>query len=90
LSEEDLREVFSDAQLRVQFANKLACVPLNAYEEPLPVFDGWPDAPCACVQFAPNPAFELMYEDRFAYARLEGNHLHMLIELHSVVQALLD
>jgi hypothetical protein len=55
-----------------------------------PVFDGWPDAPCAYVQFGSNPAFELIYKGRFAYARREGNHLHMLIELHSVVQALLD
>jgi hypothetical protein len=54
VSEEDLREAIPDAQLRVQFASKLACVLLG--EEPLPVFDGWPDAPCACVQFAPNPA----------------------------------
>jgi hypothetical protein len=56
LSEEGLREVIPDVQLHLQFASKLACVPLDVYEEPLPVFDGWPDAPCAYVQFAPNPA----------------------------------
>jgi hypothetical protein len=58
VSEEGISEVIPDAQLRVQFASKLACVLLDVHEGPLPVFVGWPDAPCAYLQFGSNPVYE--------------------------------
>ena len=59
-SETDLEEVLPDEEIRRRFVRELRPLPLAVYEEPLPVFAGWPDAPCGYVQFSPvyDPAAE--------------------------------
>src|SRR5258707_2007896 len=50
---DDLAEVISDNMIRQRFVEELRPTPLEVYEEPLPVFAAWPDAPCAYIQFSP-------------------------------------
>ena len=70
---------------------ELKPLPLAVYEELIPVFEGWPDAPCAYLKFTPT------YEDFAKQARREGwqcaemtgEHFHMLVDPAGVAAALL-
>lgn len=93
-TDEDLYEVIPDDAVRARFVSELTPLPLEAYEEPLPVFPGWPDAPCGYIRFGENPA----YDEAFRTAerlgcetlRMEGGHFHMLVEPKQVTQSILE
>ena len=91
-SEDDLAEVIPDAEMRHRFVGELTPLPLAVYEEPLPVFEGWPDAPCGYLQFSPfyAPYAEQARREGWAYRRLEGGHFHMLVEPKAVANALVE
>jgi hypothetical protein len=93
-NDEDLREAIPDDQVRARFVRNLSPLPLAVYEEPIPVFDGWPDAPSGYLRFGSNPAYEThsrnAIQEGFAYIRLEGGHFHMLVEPEEVVWTLLE
>jgi hypothetical protein len=67
--------------LRLGLLAQLRAQPWAFWEEPIPVFAGWPDAPCAYLRFAPNPAYD---------AEVSGGHFHMLVDPTAVTGALLD
>jgi hypothetical protein len=91
--EEDLRGAIPDDGLRRAFVAELRPVPLAVYEEPIPVFAGWPDAPCGYLRFGFNPAYEAAYQRArdagWPEIRLEGSHFHMMVEPVAVADALL-
>jgi hypothetical protein len=91
-SEDDLRSAIPDDSLRRAFVAELRPVPLAVYEEPLPVFAGWPDAPCGYVRFGSNPAYRAAHQrardEGWPEIRLEGGHFHMLAEPVAVADAL--
>lgn len=83
---DDLREVIPDESLRRQMVAEIRPRGLGFFTEPIPVFDGWPDAPCIYIQFS------AAYEKPAAYARLAGwqiheleaGHFHMLVDRATV------
>jgi len=91
----DLVEVIPNDQTRARFVADLKPLPLPVYDEPIPVFEGWPDAPCAFVAFI--SADEYIYADslrhaeqhRWPCAKMEGMHFHMLVDPVAVADALL-
>ena len=93
-TEEDLQAVIPDNEIRRKFVEELHPLPLNVYEEKLPVFSGWPDAPCAYLEFGPNPAYEGDVENArkagWPHIRLEGEHFHMLVDPDQVTRAIMD
>jgi thioesterase domain-containing protein len=90
-NDEDIREDIPDDALRQLFLDELRPLPLAVYEEPIPVFDGWPDAPCAYLQFTPvyEIAARRAQRDGWSYARMNGGHFHMLVEPAAVTNALI-
>ncbi|MGZ9235477.1 MAG: hypothetical protein ACXW4E_08130, partial [Anaerolineales bacterium] len=48
---DDLQEVIPDETLRRQMIFELRPRGLDFFAEPIPVFNGWPDAPCIYIQF---------------------------------------
>lgn len=90
-TDEDLREEIPDDVLRQRFVNELRPLPLAVYEEPIPVFSGWPDAPCGYLQFTPtyDMGKKRAESSDWAYARMEGGHFHMLVDARAVTTALL-
>ncbi len=92
----DLAEVIPDDQTRAHFLTDLKPLPLAVYEEPIPVFDGWPDAPCSFIAF--TSADEYTYEDSLRHAKqqgwpcakIRGRHFHMLVDPVAVADALLN
>ena len=91
-SDDDLREVIPDVVLRRRLVAELRPLPLAVYEEPIPVFDGWPDAPCGYLLFSPTyAAFAARARrDGWAYRELDAGHFHMLVDPKAVANALVD
>jgi pimeloyl-ACP methyl ester carboxylesterase len=81
-SSDELREIIPDESLREQLVAEIRPRGLSFFTEPIPVFDGWPDAPCLYVRFSAP------YKDPAAQARqvgwrtyeLEAGHFHMLVD----------
>jgi len=79
---EDLRDVIPDESLRKQMVAEIRPRGLSFFTEPIPVFSGWPDAPCVYIRFSAP------YERPAARARqagwptyeLEAGHFHMLVD----------
>ena len=90
VTEEMIRDLIPDAGLRQDFLLELRPTPLAVYDEPLPVFSGWPDAPCGYVKFSPAYEREAERARRNAWRVLDlpGGHFHMLIEPRGVANAL--
>ena len=93
-SDKDLAEVIPDTKLRQGMLAELRPRPLAFFEEPIPVFDGWPDAPCGYLLFTPTYAYEVFAararRDGWAYREMEGGHFHMLVDPKAVADALID
>jgi hypothetical protein len=83
---DDLRQIVPDDQLREQLVTELHPRGSDFFTEPIPVFDGWPDAPCVYIQLS-EP-----YERPAAHARVAGwptyrmdaGHFHMLVDPKAV------
>lgn len=93
-SEEDLREAVPDAELRRTLLAGLRPHPMAYLLQPIPVFAGWPDAPCGYLRFGSNPAYELAsqkaWQAGWACLQIEGEHFHMLVDPAAVAEALLQ
>ena len=95
-SEAILRAVgLEDDAVRGRLVSELRPLPLAVYQEAVPVFAGWPDASCAYLRFTHTipTAYERFVErarrEGWAYAELDGNHFHMLVEPRAVAEAIL-
>jgi hypothetical protein len=87
-SMEDLRDVIPDESLRKQTVAEIRPRGLSFFTEPIPVFIGWPDAPCIYIRFSAP------YESPASQARqagwptdeLEAGHFHMLVDPATVTE----
>ncbi|GIV97270.1 MAG: hypothetical protein KatS3mg057_1927 [Herpetosiphonaceae bacterium] len=90
--EHALREVIPDDEVRQQFLSEQRPIPLRLFEEPIPVFSGWPDAPCGYIRF--GTAYERESQQAamagWPTIQLGGEHMHMLVEPQAVTDALLN
>lgn len=88
--EQDLRNAIPDEHVRKQFVSELRPLPLAVYEEPIPVFASWPDAPCAYIQF--TPTYEMhakrAQDAGCAYRHIAGRHFQMLVAPGPVADAI--
>ena len=89
---DDLQEVIPDASLRRQMVAEIRPRGLDFFSEPIPVFEGWPDAPCIYIQFS------AAYEQPAAFAKkagwqlhkLEAGHFHMLVEPVAITDMMIE
>lgn len=91
-SEEELREVIPEPGLRAGMVEELRPRSLAFFEEPIPVFEGWPDAPCGYLQFSAaydTPA-EQARRQGWAFRKLDAGHFHMLVDPVAVAASLRD
>ena len=78
---DDLREIIPDENLRRQLVAEIRPRSLPFFTESIPVFNGWPDAPCIYIQFSPpyeRPAAQAKQAGWLIY-KLEAGHFHMLV-----------
>lgn len=81
-SVDDLQEVIPDVALRQQMVHELRPRGLDFFTESIPVFDGWPDAPCIYIQFSASyerPAAQAR-QAGWQVHRLDAGHFHMLVD----------
>lgn len=91
-SDADLRPLVPDEARRRALLADLHPWGPAFFEEPFPVDDTWPEAPCAYLQFS------AVYEPHARRARelgwpvrlLAAGHFHLLVDPDGVAQALLD
>ncbi len=92
-SDADLGDAIPDRATRQRLLQQVRPQPLRFWKEVIPVFDGWPDAPCGYLRFSLNRAYEGPATEArrrgWSYAELAGEHFHMLVEPIAVTDALL-
>src|SRR5579859_4561705 len=91
-TENDLRDIVPDAHTRQQLLAELRPRGLDFFEQPIPVFEGWPDARCAYLRFSTAYlSYTLEAQRRGWPVRvLEAGHFHILVEPVAVAQILLQ
>jgi hypothetical protein len=90
-TDEDLRDDIPDHAIRHRFVNELRPIPLGVYEEPIPVFAQWPDAPCLYLQFTPTYDIgkKRAQSSGWTYSHIDGGHFQMLVDPKRVTDELL-
>lgn len=89
---DDLQEVIPDEPLREQIVAEIRPRGLSFFTEPVPVFDGWPDAPCVYIQFSAvydRPAAQAR-ETGWTVYELEAGHFHMLLDPAAVTSIIVE
>lgn len=87
----DLQEIIPDQSLRKQTIAELHPRGFAFFTEPIPVFAGWPDAPCIYIQFSAayeRPAAQARAEGWQTY-QLEAGHFHMLLDPAAVTDLII-
>jgi hypothetical protein len=91
-SDEQLREIVPDPMLRQQLLAEVRSRSLEFFTEPIPVFQGWPDAPCGYIRL--SPAYDYPYSEArrrgWVTAEMEAGHFQMLVEPQKVADMMLD
>jgi hypothetical protein len=88
----DLAAIVPDAGRRQALLDELRPRDQAFFTEPIPVPGGWPDAPCAYLQFSTAyaaPARQAR-EQGWPFRRIEAGHFHMLVAPGPVTAAMLD
>ena len=90
--EEVFKHEIHDETMRGRLVAELAPLPLAVYEEPIPLSDSWPDAPCGYVRLSDKySAAEARAEaEGWPIHRFGGDHFFILVEPEAVASALLD
>ena len=98
-SEEDLREILPDAEVRRNLVDEIRPRSLPFFVEPIPVQAGWPDAPCVYIKFSASYEWDATQAKREGWPvyEIDVGHFHMLVDpvavadlLVTTVQNLLD
>ena len=89
-TDEDLREELPDEGLRRLVLSELRPQPLAYRAEPIPVFAGWPDAPCGYLKLTPfyDVYAERVRREGWSYREMDAGHFHMLLAPAAVAGAL--
>jgi hypothetical protein len=88
----DLATIIPNPALCQRLAAEVCPRPLAFYDEPIPVFPGWPDAPAAYLQLSDGydvPARQAVQRG-WLVQHLHAHHFHMLVAPKVVARALLE
>jgi hypothetical protein len=89
---DDLQEVIPDESLRRQLVAQIHPRGLSFFTEPIPVFEGWPDAPCVYIRFsAPyeKPAAQA-FQQGWITEEINAGHFHMLVDPGTVADRIIE
>jgi len=90
-TDQDLSDIIPDRRLRHDLLDALSPRPLSFFTEPIPVFAGWPDAPCAYIKLSDGygRAAEAAEHAGWALSEIDAGHFHMLVDPVEVAALLL-
>lgn len=88
---EDLQEIIPDESLRATMVAEIHARALDFFTEPIPVFEGWPDAPCVYILFSEpyKRAAVQARESGWQTYELGAGHFHMLVDPKAVTDLIL-
>ena len=89
---DNLREIVPDENLRKKLVAEIRPRGLDFFTEPIPVFHGWPDAPCVYIQFSTpyeRPAAQGSQAGWQIY-KLSVGHFHMLVDASAVTDIIFE
>lgn len=91
-SDEQLKDLLPDSELRRSLLAEIRPRKLDFFTEPIPVFHGWPDAPCGYIQLSPAYDFPFRRAQRegWVVAKIDAGHFHMLVKPEQVIQMMLE
>lgn len=91
-SDADVAPLVPDVEARRKLLTGLRPQGLAFFSEPLPVFAGWPDAPCSYLQFSLGYDYSAQQATVAGWPQrnLHANHFHLLNEPAVVATALLE
>ncbi len=91
-SDADLSDEIPDADTRQALLAELHPQGLTFYTEPIPVFAGWPDAPCAYLQFSQGYNYSAARARQMGWPthNLHAGHFHLLLDPQAVAGALIE
>ena len=89
---EDLKEIIPDKTLRKQMMAEIQPRGLSFFTESIPVFSGWPDAPCVYIRFSEpyQKAATKAREAGWPLYELEAGHFHMLVDAVAVTDIIVE
>jgi hypothetical protein len=91
-SSNDLQEIIPDKSLRAQMVAEIHPRGLDFFTEPIPVFEGWPDALCVYILFSEpykSAAMEARKSGWLTY-EMEAGHFHMLVDAKAITDLIID
>ena len=89
---DDLQEIIPNEELRKQMVTEIRPRALDFFTEPIPVFEGWPDAPCVYILFS-EPYKRAAVQARqsgWPTYELEAGHFHMLVDAKTVTDLIIE
>ena len=89
---DDLQEIIPEEPLRRQMVAEIRPRGLTFFTEPIPVFEGWPDARCVYIQFSPpyQSSAKQARQAGWPVHELAAGHFHMLVDPVAVTELILD
>jgi hypothetical protein len=89
---DDLQEVIPDEPLRRQMVAEIRPRGLTFFTESIPVFEGWPDAPCVYIKFSSPYEYSASQAQEAGWPtyELEAGHFHMLVDPIAVTDLIID
>lgn len=89
---EDLQEVIPAKYLRAQTVAEIRPRALNFFTERIPVFESWPDAPCAYILFSEPYRRALLQarQEGWQTYELDAGHFHMLVDAQTVTNLIIE
>jgi hypothetical protein len=90
--EDDLRDLIPDDTLRREMLAEIRPRSLEFFTEPIPVFSGWPDAPCAYIKFSTpyDWDFNQAKQAGWRVRQVDVGHFHMLVDPSAVTDMLVE
>jgi hypothetical protein len=87
----DLEEVIPDESLRRQMIAELHPRALDFFTEPIPVFEGWHDAPCKYIRFSASYGRPVRQARQAGWQTYElpAGHFHMLVDPNAVTDQII-
>ena len=91
-SSDDLREIIPDEALREHMLAEIQPRGLDFFTEPIPMFKGWPDAPCVYILFSEPYQSATVKARRAGWPtyELEAGHFHMLVDPKAVTDLIVN
>lgn len=87
-SSDSLLQIIPDQNIRENLVAELHPRGLDFFTEPVPVFDGWPDAPCIYIQLSAAYKWDAAQAEVQGWPtyKIEAGHFHMLVDPKQVTE----